>query len=53
MSLPYPSILVGYMEPKEVWLSYCQEKERNITVHTQFHVLICDAEAELYLKEKK
>lgn len=27
----YPSILVGYMEPKEVWLSYCWNTERNVT----------------------
>lgn len=28
VSLSYPSILVGYMEPKEVWLSYCRCKTK-------------------------
>lgn len=30
-SSSHPSILVGYMEPKEVWLSYCRDTLKDVT----------------------
>lgn len=42
-SSSHPSILVGYIEPKEVWLSYCRDTKRcdQKILHTLVRVDLC------------